>query len=159
MLLSKLVSCRKEDNDEIYHIRQWRMYADSQTIMQCGGESFKVFQRQVVSDKFRIKEMTITPIFVEGNRATPYMYLFEDENKKRVLYAPCDTKPFPLENEAVYDVDLLITQPGYFETGLRNGFVFTHLEEYWNRSYSDYKELEKQLPNVRFAYDGMIIDI
>ncbi|HBR22959.1 MAG TPA: hypothetical protein DD782_00210, partial [Firmicutes bacterium] len=117
MLLSKLVSCRKEDNDEIYHIRQWRMYADSQTIMQCGGERFKVFQRQVVSDKFRIKEMTITPIFVEGNRATPYMYLFEDENKKRVLYAPCDTKPFPLENEAVYDVDLLITQPGYFETG------------------------------------------
>mgnify|MGYP000856624501 FL=1 len=152
-------------------------------------ERFKVFKRQVVSDKFRIKELTITPIFVEGNRATPYMYLFEDENQKRVLYAPCDTKPFPLENEAVYDVDILITQPGYFETGLRNGFVypeddytrvelysfdetlaianriraksivFTHLEEYWNRSYSDYKELEKQFRNVRFAYDGMILEI
>lgn len=85
-------------------------------------------------------------------------------------------------------MDVFITQPGYFETGLKDGFVysaddytrtelysieetleiaakirakeivFTHLEEYWNRSYDDYLTLEKSHENVRFAYDGMVIE-
>ena len=29
------------------------------------------------------------------------------------------------------------------------------LEEDWGKSYDDYKELEKQYENVRFAYDGL----
>jgi phosphoribosyl 1,2-cyclic phosphate phosphodiesterase len=33
--------------------------------------------------------------------------------------------------------------------------VFVHLEEYWNRSHQDYKELEKSLSGMRFAFDGM----
>jgi phosphoribosyl 1,2-cyclic phosphate phosphodiesterase len=33
--------------------------------------------------------------------------------------------------------------------------VFVHLEEYWNRSYEDYRALEKDYPNTQFAYDGM----
>jgi hypothetical protein len=31
--------------------------------------------------------------------------------------------------------------------------VFVHLEEYWNRSFTDYQAMEKE--NRRFAYDGM----
>jgi len=115
--------------------------------------------------------------------------LFVDQKGKKLLYAPCDTKPFPLQSEHVYDVDVLITQPGYFESGLKDGFVypdndptrddlysieetieiaerigaqkviFTHLEEYWNRSYSDYVELEAKFSNVKFAYDGMEVVI
>ena len=37
--------------------------------------------------------------------------------------------------------------------------IFTHIEEYWNRSYLDYIEMEKKLDNVQFAYDGMEIEI
>ncbi len=42
-------------------------------------ERFKVLKKRVVSDEFCINEITINPIFVEGNNATPYMYLFEDK--------------------------------------------------------------------------------
>lgn len=33
--------------------------------------------------------------------------------------------------------------------------IITHLEEDWGKSYDDYRELEKQYENVRFAYDGL----
>lgn len=33
--------------------------------------------------------------------------------------------------------------------------LFVHLEEYWNRSYEDYKELEERYTDIAFAYDGM----
>ena len=33
--------------------------------------------------------------------------------------------------------------------------IMTHLEEDWGKSYDDYKELEKQYENVRFAHDGL----
>lgn len=148
----------------------------------------KVVKKKIIKDKIKIKNITIIPIFVKDNPATPYIYLFVDDKGKKILYAPCDTKPFPFESKYVYDVDLFITQTGFFETGLKEGFVysqddytrvelysfnqtleiskkirakkvlFMHLEEYWNRSYDDYKKLEKKHPNLTFAYDGMTIE-
>ena len=86
---------------------------------------------------------------------------------------------------AVRNADLVIIQPGIFESGLKHGFsytddhisrttlytfeetlalgkricaaemLFVHLEEYWNRGYTDYCELQKRYDNIRFAYDGM----
>jgi phosphoribosyl 1,2-cyclic phosphate phosphodiesterase len=106
---------------------------------------------------------------------------------QRIVYAPCDIKPFPEDRPEVHDADLLVIQPGIFETGLRHGFkypenhisrktlytfeqtlalahqigakqtVFTHLEEYWHRSYDDYLQLELEVPGIRFAYDGINI--
>jgi phosphoribosyl 1,2-cyclic phosphate phosphodiesterase len=35
--------------------------------------------------------------------------------------------------------------------------AFVHLEEYWNRSFDDYRKLEKEYDNISFAYDGMEI--
>ncbi|MBW1829561.1 MAG: hypothetical protein JRI74_09090 [Deltaproteobacteria bacterium] len=85
------------------------------------------------------------------------------------------------------NADLLVIQPGIFETGLKHGFtypenhisrttlytfdqtmglakqvqakevLFVHLEEYWNRGYDDYVEIEKGFDNINFAYDGMKI--
>ncbi len=94
-------------------------------------------------------------------------------------------KPFPEHRHEVQQADLLIIQPGIFEEGLKHGFrypaehisrttlytfeqtlhlatrlkarrvLFVHLEEYWNRSYDDYRALEPKNQRVRFAYDGM----
>ena len=37
--------------------------------------------------------------------------------------------------------------------------VFVHLEEYWNRSYDDYCTLELKDQRIRFAYDGMQLEV
>ena len=37
--------------------------------------------------------------------------------------------------------------------------LFVHLEEYWNRGYDEYVEIEKGFDNVRFAYDGMRVRV
>ena len=114
--------------------------------------------------------------------------MLEREGRK-LVYAPCDIKPFPVDREEVQDADLLIIQPGIFEKGLKHDFVygedhisrrtlytfeetlalagkirarqtlFVHLEEYWNRSYDDYLSLERQFTDIRFAHDGMEVTI
>ncbi|MBA3036746.1 MAG: hypothetical protein FP814_09660 [Desulfobacterium sp.] len=130
----------------------------------------------------------ITAIPVDRGNQTAFIYVIE-KNLRKMVYAPCDIKPFPENRKEVFDADLLIIQPGMFETGLKHDFkypddhisrktlytfdetlrlaqrinakkiLFTHIEEYWNRSYDDYKELEKQFDNVRFAYDGLRVSI
>ncbi|WP_255993408.1 hypothetical protein [Clostridium perfringens] len=37
--------------------------------------------------------------------------------------------------------------------------IITHLEEDFGKSYDDYVELEKELDGIKFAYDGMKIEI
>lgn len=148
--------------------------------------SHNIVTKKVFSE-IEIKKIKIIPIFVKDNPANAYIYLIVDKNGKRVLYAPCDIKPFPYHSKEVFDVDLLIIQPGFFESGLKNNFVypkdnptrkelysyeqtleiakkirakkilFTHLEEYWNRGFEDYKKLEKD--NVEFAFDNMLINL
>jgi phosphoribosyl 1,2-cyclic phosphate phosphodiesterase len=35
--------------------------------------------------------------------------------------------------------------------------IVTHIDEIWGKSYGYYNELEKELDNILFAYDGMEI--
>ena len=35
--------------------------------------------------------------------------------------------------------------------------IITHIDEYWGKSYAYYREFEKKLDNVSFAYDGIEI--
>jgi len=35
--------------------------------------------------------------------------------------------------------------------------IVTHIDEIWGKSYGYYSELEKELDNIVFAYDGMEI--
>ncbi|MCX4379185.1 MAG: hypothetical protein OSJ61_23960, partial [Lachnospiraceae bacterium] len=35
--------------------------------------------------------------------------------------------------------------------------IITHLEEDWGKSYDDYRELERELNLIYFAYDGLKI--
>ena len=117
-----------------------------------------------------------------------FVYVFQKLGRK-VVYAPCDIKPFPERRKEVQQADLLIIQPGIFEDGLKHDFryphdhvsrktlytfeqtmllaeriqanevLFVHLEEYWNRSYSDYQALESKYPGICFAYDGMQVSV
>jgi len=139
-------------------------------------------------DEVWVKNVRITAIPVERGSQVAFVYVFEQSGRK-VVYAPCDIKPFPEHRNEVQQADLLIIQPGIFEEGLKHGFrypaehisrttlytfeqtlhlatrlktkrvLFVHLEEYWNRSYDDYCALESKNQRVRFAYDGMQLTV
>lgn len=113
------------------------------------------------------------------------IFVISSEGRK-IIYAPCDVKPFP-KSEKFQDADVLIIGNTIVGDILKNGFVLgednplrrelftldeiddirkqynikkviiTHLEEDWGKSYDDYKELEKELNAIYFAYDGMRI--
>jgi len=139
-------------------------------------------------DNIEIRNVRITSIPVDRGSRLAFVYVFE-KSERKVVYAPCDIKPFPEHRNEVQKADLLIIQPGIFEKGLKHGFrypaqhisrttlytfeqtldlatrlqakrvLFVHLEEYWNRSYDDYLALESKNQMVRFAYDGMQITV
>lgn len=107
---------------------------------------------------------------------------------RKVIYAPCDVKPFP-ESEKFQNADVLIIGNTIVGEELKDGFVLeednplrkelftldeiddirrqygikeviiTHLEEDWGKSYDDYKKLEGELKSIRFAFDGMEIPL
>jgi len=136
----------------------------------------------------RIGDVETTAIPVDRGSQTAFVYVFEKEGV-RVIYAPCDIKPFPEDRNEVKDADLLVIQPGIFEEDLKHGFkypvdhvsrktlytfentvalgrrirtkkvLFVHMEEYWNRSYDDYRAIEDQFDNIQFAYDGMRVTV
>jgi phosphoribosyl 1,2-cyclic phosphate phosphodiesterase len=139
-------------------------------------------------DKLQIGDVRITAIPVDRGSQLSFVHVFEQSGRK-VVYAPCDMKPFPEHRKEVQEADLLIIQPGIFEEGLKHGFkypadhisrttlytfeqtvelatrlrakrvLFVHLEEYWNRSYDDYRALESTGQRIRFAYDGMQLTV
>lgn len=107
---------------------------------------------------------------------------------RKIIYAPCDVKPFP-ESEKFWGADVLIIGNTIVGDVLKNGFVLqednplrkelftleeiqgirkrygigevivTHLEEDWGKSYDDYKRLEGELDSIRFAYDGLTLPL
>ena len=145
-------------------------------------------QRIPFRDHFRIGNTDISAIPVERDSHISFIYVFENK-KRKMVYAPCDIKPFPEGRKEVRDPDLLVIQPGIFEDGLKHQFtypvdhisrttlytfeetvvlaerigakkvLFVHLEEYWNRSHNDYVALEKEFRNIRFAYDGLRVKV
>ena len=136
----------------------------------------------------RIGEISLTALPVDRGSQVAFIYVFAGSGR-RVVYAPCDIKPFPELRGEVRQADLLIIQPGIFEDGLRHGFqypddhisrttlytfeqtialarrieaqkvLFVHLEEYWNRSYDDYLALEPEDGWYQFAWDGMQVTV
>ncbi len=106
------------------------------------------------------------------------------QGDKKIIYAPCDVKPFP-ENAIFAHANVLIIGNTIVGDVLKDGFVLekdnplreelfvmeeieaikekydiknvivTHLEEDWGKSYDDYIKLEKNYDGIKFAYDGM----
>ena len=142
-----------------------------------------LIKRKSVEDYISIKDIKVS--FIKVNHAT--VFVFEKEGKK-LIYAPCDVKPFP-ESKLFLDADCLIIGNTIVGEVLKDGFILkednllrdelftisdieelknkynikrviiTHLEEDWGKSYDDYVELEKELDGIEFAYDGMKIEI
>jgi phosphoribosyl 1,2-cyclic phosphate phosphodiesterase len=135
-------------------------------------------------DRLTIGDIEITALPVDRGSQISFVYIFRQAGK-RVVYAPCDIKPFPEDCDDIYGADVLVIQPGIFEEGIKHNFrfppdhisrktlytftqtmeladrikarevIFIHMEEYWNRSFDDYKALESDYDTIRFAYDGM----
>lgn len=109
------------------------------------------------------------------------------ENERKIIYAPCDVKPFP-HSELFYNADILIIGNTIVGDTLKDNFILeknnplreelfvmeeifeikekygiskviiTHLEEDWGKSFDDYREIEKGYNDLAFAYDGMEIN-
>jgi phosphoribosyl 1,2-cyclic phosphate phosphodiesterase len=145
-------------------------------------------QCRAFRDRAQVGKVQITAIPVDRDSRSAIIYVFEKEGKK-LVYAPCDIRPFPEERDEVQRADLLVIQPGIFEDGLKHGFeypedhisrttlytfeetlalanrlkpariLFIHLEEYWNKGHDQYVQLEEKFNNVQFAYDGMRVRV
>lgn len=115
------------------------------------------------------------------------IFVISSRNKK-IIYAPCDVKPFPV-SEKFQDADVLVIGNTIVGNVLKGGFVLnednplrtelftldevsgirkqygigkviiTHLEEDWGKSYDDYKALEEELDSIQFAWDGLKIPL
>lgn len=123
--------------------------------------------------------------FVRIDTAT--VFVFESKGKK-LIYAPCDVKPFP--DEAIFmGADVMVIGNTIIGETLKDGYILsednplkkdlfsmpeiinlkskykikkviiTHIEEDWGKSYDDYIKLEAQYEDVQFAYDGMLISV
>ena len=138
------------------------------------------------ADYFEKNGLKVDFIPVDENQTVTVFVIMKDN--KKVIYAPCDVKPFP-ENPIFDNADLLIIGNTVIGDILKGGFVLekdnplrkelftmdeilalkkkyhipqvimTHLEEDWGKSYDDYKELEKQYDGICFAFDGMEIEL
>jgi len=142
-----------------------------------------IFESRIVLDNV---SLTAIPVFRDSEVSSVFVF---ELGACKLIYAPCDIKPFPFDREEVCSPDILIIQPGIFETGLKHGFtyeknhisrttlytfeesleiskeinagitIFTHLEEYWNRSHDDYLTIQREHDNILFAYDGMRLTV
>ncbi len=142
-----------------------------------------LIKREIINKSMHIEDIKISCIKV--NHATVFVF---EENDKKVIYAPCDVKPFP-NDEILKNAELLIIGNTVVGDILKDGFVLkennplrkelfsldeiqnikrqyniknviiTHLEEDWGKSYDDYLELENKYSGIKFAYDGMEIDV
>lgn len=142
--------------------------------------------RTIVDSYIEINDIRITFVPVPSSKAVS-VFVFES-NGKKLVYAPCDCLPFPTDG-IIENADLLIIGNTYIGNVLKNGriitdahplhnelhsmgdllkiagemkikkIIVTHIEEDWGKTYSDYLELEKEYPNLKFAYDGMIVEL
>ena len=137
-------------------------------------------------EAYKIRDFTITPFEVQTTYSVSTVFLIQ-ENRKRVVYAPCDVKPFP-KSPKLENLDLLIIGSFHLEGPLKEGIIIppnnplrvelfspreiqelaqklnakktlvTHIEEEWGKTYDEYKQLEKEY-NLEFAHDGMRMEI
>lgn len=147
-------------------------------------EHMGLIKRRAIGRELRIGDVTVSFLSVPKRKAVT-VFVFESA-QKRLIYAPCDCVPFP-DNPLLYDADVLIMGNTFVGDVLKNGnvvtadhpirkelhsfedalgiraklrakqLVITHIEEDWGKSLDDYRRLEKDYPQVRFAFDGMTI--
>ncbi|UCB61317.1 MAG: MBL fold metallo-hydrolase [Candidatus Bathyarchaeota archaeon] len=165
---------------------------DLKSMRYRGGSFFDYYEKsdliEIVElqdrEELQIGNFIITPFKVHATYNTSTVFLIQ-EQERRVIYAPCDVKPFP-EDPQLENLALLIIGSFHLEGALKEGIeiplgnplrqelfsptelqdlatrlrakrtIVTHIEEEWNRNYDEYRDLEKRY-NLLFAYDGMKI--
>ena len=141
--------------------------------------------RKPITEQFCVGNIKISAVSV-GKSKSVSVFLFE-ENDHKVIYAPCDCKPFPMD-ESLHNADLLIIGNTFIGDTLKDNrllsidhplrqelhsmegvleiknklsvrdVIVTHIEEDWGKSYDDFIALEDQY-GVKFAYDGMVVSV
>ena len=139
-----------------------------------------VIEKLTANEPITIGTIKITPVKVEIDMPNT-IFVFE-ENDRKVLYAPCDVKQFPINNPLLKNADLLILgdviPPGPLKDGYivpennrlldemftlegvvqlkqqiqANSVLVTHIEEEWGKSFDDYKQLEKQYKSDNITF-------
>lgn len=153
-------------------------------------ETLDLIETNLLEDgkPFEIRNYKITPFAVHGAYVTSTVFQIECK-KKKVIYAPCDVKPFP-EKPQLKNPDLFILGEALPDGPLKEEIIIpkdnllrrelfsmeeviqlikslkakktilTHIEEEWGKNYDDYKKIEKKLhEKILFAYDGMKIKV
>jgi len=148
--------------------------------------SMGLVNRKLMVEPFNIGEIAVTAVPADERKSVS-IFIFE-ENGRKVIYAPCDCKPFPMD-EQMRNADLLIIGNTFIGDTLKDkrfigenhplreelhnmeevlgikrdlsvtDVIVTHIEEIWGKSYDDYVALEKRYPGVKFAYDGMVVEV
>lgn len=159
-----------------------------------GGSFFSYYERSDLIETIELKDekeykigsFKITPFEVQTTYNSSTIFLIQEKGK-RVVYAPCDVKPFS-KSPQLKNLDLLIIGSFHLEGPLKEGIaippknalrkelfspieiqelvtrlrakkaIVTHIEEEWGKNYDEYRNLEKEC-NLLFAYDGMRIKI
>jgi len=135
---------------------------------------------------FNIGNLTVTPFETPTTYCLSTVFLIQ-EGCNRVVYAPCDVKPFP-ETPELKNLDLLIIGSFHPEGPLKEGIaipkdnplrkelfsleeverlahklkakktLITHIEEEWGKTHDEYQQLENT-HKLKFAFDGLRIGI
>ncbi|MGI6664711.1 MAG: MBL fold metallo-hydrolase [Christensenellaceae bacterium] len=146
------------------------------------GDVLRCIHVNAVSN-IKIDEFEID--LINNNQDRNITFYVIKENNKKVIYACCNPKPFA-HDDRYFDADVLIislvSDDGILNDGtkladtplkdeiftldeiiaLKNKYrikrvIVTHIDEIWGKSYGYYSEIEKELDNISFAYDGMEI--
>lgn len=133
----------------------------------------------IKGDIFKFDKIEIKLFPVITNIVSTIFLLSEGETK--IIYAPCDIKPFPIRKEFIDSQVLIIgasmprgkryteNNPAlyYIEEIIEIGkslnikkIIITHIEEQWGVGYDEYKSMEETFKGyLSFAYDSMCISI
>ena len=139
------------------------------------------------ADAVEIGYLRIEPVIMKSRHRTvthTAIYIISSEDKK-VVYAPCDITPFP-DDERFHGCDLMILQTGWWGEEMTGraekgphyeisfdeilaikdkyspgNIVLTHIGEEYGMTLADLKDMENRFKdcNLKFAYDGMKIDV
>jgi len=148
-------------------------------------KNYNLIKVNVVDRELNINDIKITFIPVSNNISS--VFVFEQKDKK-VIYAPCNVKPFP-DDDLFNNANLLIIGNTITSEVAKDNFIvdkdnemrkhmfvmdeivelkkqynvnkviITHLDEDWGLSYDDYLKKAKNYDNIEFAYDGLNIEI
>jgi phosphoribosyl 1,2-cyclic phosphate phosphodiesterase len=126
----------------------------------------------------RIKITAVPP----ATKQVPSTLFVIEENDTKIIYAPCDIKPIPVDNPLLHNADMLIMGETMLPEPLKYDYyvpddnvlreevytleqvvelrkqiradrvLITHIEEEWGKSYDDCIELEEKFSSDRISF-------